>query len=891
MKYIVHLQERPDPGVMGGKGVQLAKLWQQDFLIPPGFVVTPAAFEASLTHQQRETFQNLQQQTTVKARELQTLLATLEPGEAVQAEILQMLADRFPYGGYLAVRSSAIDEDQADYSLAGQLATFLTVKPENLYPKIAQVWRSAYCETVLRYRQRQGLSALPAPPAVLVQQMLNPSVSGVAFGADPVTGRRNLRLVSAVYGLGTTLVSGETDADTFYLDAHDAIVQRQIATKTQAAHPDPDREFGLQIETLRDRQVNEPALTDAQIVEVGQLVRRAGQVCACPQDIEWAIAETGQLYLLQSRPITALPPSNSTTRLQTGSTQIWDNSNIAESYSGVTTPLTFSFARRAYREVYRQFCRVMGVPQGQIERRDRVFANMIGLVQGRIYYNLLNWYRVLAMLPGFRLNREFMEQMMGVKEPLPEAIVADIENKSPWQDGLHLGRSLLSLLLNYGLLPLKVWQFRRRLNRVLVQQKPELDYLDVEELAAYYRDVEQALLPQWRAPTVNDFFAMVFYGVLRKLTAKWCMDRDGAVANTLVQNAGKMISAEPARQIQAIAQTLRETPALVELFCQGTRREIQAALNYHPQLADPVNVYLEQFSDRCLDELKLESSTLADDPLPLLRSIGWVAREKNTRSPQPPATQKFKRQFRNLGYKRFLLALVVHNARGRLRDRENLRFERTRVFGLARRIFLEMGKRLFALDAIAQPTDIFYLEVGEILSFTEGTSTCTHLKSLIALRRTEFEYYKQDTSPPSRFSTIGIPALNRPAQPVAPPSQLTLSAPPASTRQGLGCSPGVVRGRVRVIRDPQQALRETHALPNGVILVAERTDPGWILLFPGAAGLLVERGSLLSHAAIVSRELGLPAIVSIPEVTSWLQDGDWVELDGSTGRVEKLNVR
>src|SRR5438876_9081299 len=87
-----------------------------------------------------------------------------------------------------------------------------------------------------------------------------------------------------------------------------------------------------------------------------------------------------------------------------GAPTLWDNSNIAESYNGITTPLTFSFARRAYEEVYRQFCRILRVPKSKLARHDQVFQQMLGLIRGRIYYNLLSWYRVLALLPGFTVN-------------------------------------------------------------------------------------------------------------------------------------------------------------------------------------------------------------------------------------------------------------------------------------------------------------------------------------------------------------------------------------------------------------------------------------------------------------------------------------------------------
>ena len=134
-------------------------------------------------------------------------------------------------------------------------------------------------------------------------------------------------------------------------------------------------------------------------------------------------------------------------------------------------------------------------------------------------------------------------------------------------------------------------------------------------------------------------------------------------------------------------------------------------------------------------------------------------------------------------------------------------------------------------------------------------------------------------APDDRFETHGVVYH---AQSFAAPPRVVSAE--GDERHGLGCCPGVVRGKVRVVRDPRNV-----QLDHGSILVAEHTDPGWILIFPSALGVLVERGSLLSHAAIVARELGIPAIVSVPGVTRWLQDGDVVELDGSTGVVRKLN--
>ncbi len=134
-------------------------------------------------------------------------------------------------------------------------------------------------------------------------------------------------------------------------------------------------------------------------------------------------------------------------------------------------------------------------------------------------------------------------------------------------------------------------------------------------------------------------------------------------------------------------------------------------------------------------------------------------------------------------------------------------------------------------------------------------------------------------APPRRFETRGPVHYENALRNTLEPAEAA-----GESRVGLGCCPGVVRGTVRVVLDPRSTTLEA-----GEILVAERTDPGWIMLFPSAAGLVVERGSLLSHSAIVARELGIPAVISLPGVTGWLKDGDSVELDGNRGTVTRLD--
>jgi pyruvate,water dikinase len=574
-----------------------------------------------------------------------------------------------------------------------------------------------------------------------------------------------------------------------------------------------------------------------------------------------------------------------------GALSIWDNSNISESYGGVTTPLTFSFARRAYEEVYRQFCYMMRVSEDNIDANADTFRRMIGLIDGRIYYNLLNWYRVLALLPGFRINRRFMEQMMGVSATLPEEMISELDRSSwatKFKDGLSLLRTAGALFTNHFFLPKKIKAFYTRLAAALVCTEPRVEDMRADELVRYYRDLEQRLLTKWDAPLINDFFAMIFYGTLRKLTEKWFKGEEG-LHNSLLVGEGGIISAEPARRVREMAETAVCDPQLVEALCNESVAHIMRMVDSNAQFKLQYDDYLARFGDRCLDELKLESETLHDDPLPLLRSVGHTARrlalqelnhqphiESETRT---SADSRVEKALSSHPLRRVIFQWVTRQARRRIVERENLRFERTRLFGRVRRIFVELGRRFHSLDLINSPRDIFYLEVEEALGFVEGTATTTNLKSLVALRKSEFELHCCSVPPASRFETRGITNHGNSFQGASDQREI----PRGDSLIGTGCSPGIARGRARIISDPKNAV-----IQPGEILIAERTDPGWIMLFASAAAIAVERGSLLSHSAIVAREMGIPAIVSVKGITEWVSDGDWIEIDGSAGTVVRL---
>ena len=790
---------------LGGKGAALARLGEQGFDVPPWFAVPP---EVAWTDD-----------------ELDAALADIGTGPC-------------------AVRSSGAMEDGSGHSFAGQFVSFLDVAAADVPARIADVRASAKREAILSYCRERGLPA-PDIPTVLVQRMIAPRCAGVAFSADPVSGRRGVAVVSAVEGTGEKLVSGDCDGEDWRISREEEIIER------------PDASI----------------LNEADAMVVATLARRCESACGRPQDIEWAIDAENKLWLLQSRPITTLgltPDPDDTLR-------VWDNSNIAESYGGVTTPLTFSFARRIYDSVYREFCNIMSVPRERIERAEEIFPQMLGLIRGRVYYNLLSWYRLIALFPGFQLNRGFMEQMMGVREPMPEEIVRSIVEKnrvSRGADAIALARTGAGLFRQHLGLRRQITRFQVRLDQALAAPPIPLDRMSGEELVSHYRDLERKLLKKWDAPLVNDFLAMIFYGLLRSLCAKWAGDAKGTLQNELLLDSGEIISAEPPRRILKMARLAAAQDGLGGLLADPLvpwRRKVEA-LSRFPELSAEFDRYLTDFGDRCLEELKLESPTVHDDPASLLISIGSMAQRGDVETPPLPPAAAFPRITNPL--KRVLFRYVLRHARERVCSRENLRFERTRLFGRVRTILRQLGKRLHADGVLEAADDVFYLELGEILSVWESTGTTAGLGELAKQRRAGFAEYEASEAPPDRFITRGPVSRYRHFENARPPVE------EAGSLTGTGACPGRVTGRVRVVLDPRGA-----RLEHGEILVARQTDPGWVVLFPAAAGLLVERGSLLSHSAIVSRELRLPCIVSLPGITRLLKTGDLVEIDGSSGTV------
>lgn len=798
------------------------------------------------------------------------------------AELLEEVCAHFSGSDLLAVRSSALDEDGGDFSFAGLFETRLFVRKDKLEEHIGEVWRSSFAERVRLYREKNGLKH-SLGLGIIIQVMIPSESSGVAFGVNPVSGNRRQQLISAVYGLGEGLVSGELDADNYLADDE---IEAEIVSKDAYFGYDTEKNSGVKRFNLPEEKRNTAVLTDVQIREVQSLVKMLGKHFRKPQDVEFAFYQN-TLYLLQSRPITSLAKAAD----KQDTYVLWDNSNIIESYPGVTTPLTFSFISKSYEGAYRLFCDYLGVDKKVMEQNNGVFENTLGLINGRVYYNLKTWYLMLAMLPGYSINARFMEKMMGVKErfDIPQSYL--ISKGQAWR---RIVKMVFKMASRYYSLPRKRREFGVLLNETIAKYKAiDLSEKSAGELLQLYLDFEKTLLNEWKAPLLNDFFAMIWFGRLQSACEKHLKSSNPNMHNDLLCGSADIISTQPIHRTIALSSAISQSPQLKQLFLELSSEEIWQELKTNPnsspemkQIHGEIVRYLADFGERCIGELKLETISYTQDPtlfIDILKTYVQNGITENKRSGnteeeiRSKAEKEVNALLRGKFYRKYTFNQTLRKARELVSSRENLRYERTRAFGIVRELFSAMGVRFYAEGMLDDDRDIFYLTKEEITQFIQGRAVTQDLKKLVALRKAEFAAYEEMEVPAERFASYGAVYHANDFFSTEKVEQLE------GDLKGIGCCPGRVTARVQVVKNPKDI-----ATLNGSILVTSSTDPGWVTLFPSASAIIVERGSLLSHSAIVSREMGIPCIVGVTGLLRTLKTGDIVEMDGSTGVIKVI---
>lgn len=894
----------------GGKAYNLARLSQAGFPVPDWICLSAEGLDEFL--RQHRLIEEIDF-TVASFEEVEKNVADLFLRREIPTKIVESLRSKLEQAGlltgFVAVRSSGLDEDSADNSFAGQFSSFLFQSgAEAIFKSILLCWASGWSARALAYRRERGLPMHNIRVGVVIQRMVNADVAGVAFSRNPVEiADRDHMLISSVWGLGEGLVSGLLPADEFTVNRQSFEFKESLAEKRIALRHAPS---GGLVECAVDaRQVSVASLTHDEVRSIAEMSLKVEHGFGQPQDLEWALAG-GKLYLLQARPITTVPPDGLFDEHCAGAGYIlWDNSNIIESFCGVTTPLTFSHVSRCYQEVYYQFCRLMQVPEPVIADNEPTFRNMLGLVRGRVYYNLANWYRLLYLFPGTAQSKSFMETMMGVKQGLKPEIAALFDfTREPVRYGVLARIKLLAAVIKrlFFIRPL-IREFEQRVDAVVDEGKSKnFRRMSLQEQVSYYHDLTERVLKHWQAPIVNDTRCMVFFGLLKGMVGQWIAQGDDAATlqNDLLCGQGDLESTEPTRMLMRIAREVDNGPEnRRNWFMSTSATDVWMAMSERglfPELLAQFRKFLDLYGFRCVNELKLEEPDLHDDPSFAIEAVASYVRMKSYSIEAMEAREadiRRKAEARVLeslrglsgAIKRPIFNWVLAHARGAVRDRENLRFDRTKTFGIVRHLFRGFGHNLHALGALEQPNDVFYLTIEEIVSYTEGRSSSLMLKEMAQVRKAEFDEFRRTPPPPDRFTTRGAVGASLLWPQLLVANDLLARELPVSDDPnvllGTACCPGVVEGVVRVVVN----MSDAQGL-NGEILVTERTDPGWVPLYPACSGLLIERGSLLSHSAVVARELGLPTIVGVRGgLVSRLKTGMRVRMDAGRGEIRILS--
>lgn len=835
---------------IGGKAASLVKLKDAGYNVPDFLIIPAEAFDRSLKV-------NVNNEDPLSQKIENLLNFRLSPDE--QQKVKDILASwDFP-SQRVAVRSSVADEDSEKDAFAGLMDTFMNlVNFEDVLSAIANCAVSAFSERAIAYRKQKSLT-LNARPAVIIQKQIVPDVSVVVFSTFPEYPEE--MAIHAVFGFGEGLVSGALDADEYYLSKKNGqIVSNNIVAKDQSYRLKEGG--GLELSPVAHDLQSKNCLSEQCLSEIFKIASELEVQAKHPQDIELVI-KNEEIFLVQSRPVTQPIPE----------VIVYDNSNIQESYCGVTTPLTFSFAQGAYATVYRQTMEVLGLPNSVITRNREVVTNLLGLVRGRIYYNINNWYQGLQLLPSFSQNKADMERMMGLEEPVD---FVESRKKSLLEKLKLLPRlaNLLRLFYAFGKLNQSVQSFHSHFQKKYREfYSNDLGSLDYEKLVGLKTKLDQEILTNWTTPIINDFYVMMTNGkVMRQLKAIGFTEPENFLSAYL-SGVLQVESTKPIKELQDLAESAKmeaELACIIQQQSDGIHENVRA--NY-PAFYKLVQNYIDHFSDRVAGELKLETRTMRTNPEILYKYLKtYLEADLFTGESNFIAHEQAKQQLnaklkQASNSKSKAVFSKLEKLQQAIRYRESMRLERTRLFGMYRSVYLNLGSILAKENLIEKPQDVFYLTENEIIT---NINSLKNLKETIVQRKNEFAKYELEEVE----SRVLIPS--RPGKPKT-------FEPVAGILRGAGCSPGMVEGEVVVITN-------TNAIVDvkGKIVCALRTDPGWAVIFPSCKGVLIEKGSALSHSVILLRELQIPAIINIRDLTKALKSGQRVRMDASIGEIKIL---
>jgi pyruvate,water dikinase len=843
---------------VGGKASSLDRLVADGFPVPRAAVLTADAYRAFVDYADLGSFLKELQESDLPTPDAQVAeTARVEKAfidapmsRELEQDILELVED-FLGRSPIAVRSSATAEDMVTASFAGQYETFLGVKTSSeALNAIRRCWASLWSPQVRAYRRREQVSEENLAMAVIIQAMVDAVWAGVIFTRDP-QGRPDDMKIEAVPGLGDDLVSGRVTPRGFVVD-RDTLTVRVRGKRTPLAFLEDLARLSLRIES------------------------GAGS----PQDIEWAYTERG-ISVLQARPITVTRPlaahDDGFDTPVVGDDE-YTPRGVAEMLPGVVSPLLWSINAPMLEDAFRSLFASIGVSQIAAGR------HVLGRFRGRATLNLSVLRDVATSLPGGS-GEEVERQYLG--HPLDRQ--ADAAQPSNGGGITRLRASIRNWRANK--LVREEVELVKRAVEGIAHLNIDLSSLPVERLLTYRSRSRDLAWRIYATEVASSSAAAAAYRALELRVGKWLGEEEGArwaqrlTAGTLAESA--VGAARVARLREIFDRHAATNPTLRTALIHGgdrPRMPIEALGNqgeaFLEELDHCVRAFGSQavFAGRTWNEdivgvwsqllsfaktsermaASASEDALAELVLLLKTSPRWRIKRVVT-------GQLVDMRLRHL--RRLVDEATLH-----LRNREDSKAALLVLGGVERRGILESAERLVVSGHLRASEDVELFSDGELERMLLGEEPVFGQE--LERRRRALQRARDAGPLPEVFA--GHPDVVERSEVEAGP-----------VLQGWAASPGTIRGTARVLGSLEDGVN----LKSGEIIIAHSTDPSWTPLFLTAGGIVLEEGGPLSHAAIVAREFGLPAVLNVADATAVIVDGEEVVVDGTQGEVRRVGKK
>ena len=861
--------EPRDQASIGTKAANLSSLASSGFMVPEGFVIPVQIYNKFLEKLGLEPeiervmeAVDFEDEESLEgcAKQARELVLRADAGPWVIKEFAEEL-ERMGAGSLWAVRSSAVAEDLVEASFAGQQDSYLNVRREDVPLFVKRCWASYYNDRAVAYRHDAGIPQIGGGIAVIVQRMVDARSAGILFTRDPLGAEEKHLIIESSWGLGESIASGIVVPDRFHCDRGSGrIAKKDISRKTKAIYLNSEGQGPVDVEAGKQL---EPSISDEEAKELAALGGRLEQHFKAPQDAEWAI-ENGNIYLLQSRPITTLGKKGDT---------LWTRGYGDEYWSDVTSPLFYSWLGYYLTEIVNhEGARIMGY-------WDLAEKDLLRLHKGHVYFNTEVLEGVFCYNPRFSRTKELLnyfpekdqERIANARARLGKRALAELRIAVIDPDGM-ISRTDKAY---------RKWaaSFMEYCGRFDSYSLPSYTDAGLEEV---FWELEAAFIKHYRLIR----YGMVTHSIgtnliLKRWLMDWLDDGNGELYSKLISGLPDNKTIKTNIALARLAGQAKQDPLVRQYLEELPSPEFAKVIHQDPRFTS-----FGQSFDSFLSDYGCRSHTReiffprwADEPalvVDILRSLaqapdldleGMEKEKMAEREETEKAVLARVCGMKGGWARKRIMKLVMGYAQTYLQFRENQRFYLDHILLRTRRLFKEYGRRFQDRGLIDAQDDVFFLSQQEIFQMVrEGVKDKEDLQVKLISRRREFDRWRNRLPPKFLRGDVEFDdAIYKLGHVVKIP--------------GTSASPGVVHGTVRIV----ESIERLSDVRQEEILVASNTDPGWTAVFSKIGGLVTETGGILSHGAVVSREYGIPAVTAVKGATKILKTGQKVTLDGNEG--------